>query len=277
MNPSLTQKASKLQTEVFQFCSRQWVSEYCVTAMNLERQESLDHRDWDSFRNVFPTILWPLLRTHSFFTQPSSYVYSSKTSPYWTFLSNRLSHAHCKYITAVVCRSTDLHTKKQLRIHKIHMRTVFMCVVGACHICQGSMSSPTPIVFYFGQTGVGGCINCNVCGPEIPTGISKELRGLGWQPCGDRNQQLQRHRPPLIPSLLGSIFALTASGIKWKRRQGPDRSAVKAQQARRHNESCVQERDAASKTWTIKPLGNRLLNSCTLWFMGPTLIHLCIV
>ena len=33
------------------------VSEYCVTAMNLERQESLDHGDWDSFRNTFPTIL----------------------------------------------------------------------------------------------------------------------------------------------------------------------------------------------------------------------------
>ena len=195
----------------------------------------------------------------------------SKTSPYWTFIICSLQIYHCRCVP----QYWSPHQKK-LRIHKIHMRTAFMCVVGACHICQGSMSSPSPIVFYFGQTGVGGCINCNVCGPEIPTGISKELRGLGWQPCGDRNQQLQRHRPPLIPSLQGSIFALTASGIKWKRRQGPERSAVKAQEARRHNESCVQERDAVSKTWTIKPLGNRLLNSCTLCFMGPTLIHLCI-
>ena len=29
------------------------------------------------------------------------------------------------------------------------------------------------------------------------------------------------------------------------------------------------------ETWTIKPLGHRLLNPCTLCIMGPTLIHLC--
>ena len=75
-------------------------------------------------------------------------------------------------ISLPLCAAVLISTqKKQLRIHKIHMRTAFMCVVGACHICQGSMSSPSPIVFYFGQTGVGGCINCNVCGPEITTGI----------------------------------------------------------------------------------------------------------
>ena len=64
--------------------------------------------------------------------------------------------------------------------------------------------------FLLWPNGVGGRINCNVCGPEIPTGISEELRGLGWQPCGDRNQQLQRHRPPLIPSLQGSISSCRA-------------------------------------------------------------------
>ena len=56
-------------SKCFSFTPRSAVSEYCVTAMNLERQESCDHRDWDSFRNTFPTTLSALLRTHFFFTQ----------------------------------------------------------------------------------------------------------------------------------------------------------------------------------------------------------------
>ena len=39
--------------------------------MNLERQESSDQRDWDSFRDTFPTILFlqpMLLRTPFFLT-----------------------------------------------------------------------------------------------------------------------------------------------------------------------------------------------------------------
>ena len=47
------------------------MSEYCVTAMNLERQESFDHGDWDSFRNTFPTILSQATDTHTLLFQPA--------------------------------------------------------------------------------------------------------------------------------------------------------------------------------------------------------------
>ena len=50
------------------------VSEYCVTAMNLERQESFDHRDWDSFRNTFPTILSGHYYAHTPFSPSPAYM-----------------------------------------------------------------------------------------------------------------------------------------------------------------------------------------------------------